>query len=48
MDLADGDVLEDVDVHESVAIEMHVAYTNRRERRGRGNRSAAEMNALLN
>ena len=48
MDLADGDVLEDVDVPESVAAETQVTYTNRRERRGRGNRYAAVMNALLN
>ena len=41
IDLADGDFLEGVDVPESVATETHVAYTNRRERRGRGNRYAA-------
>ena len=31
MDLADGDVLEDVDVPESVAAETQVTYTNRRK-----------------
>lgn len=51
IDLPDGDVREDisdVNVTESFETEPQLTYTNRRERRGRGNRYAVVMNALLN